>query len=60
MGTQSKKRDLATVLATDHNETLVDDFNFNTPQDSVFGDNTSCILWPSLPVNGLPEGPYCE
>lgn len=53
------KRDLTTVLDTDHNETLVDpDVSLSTSQDSVFGDNTSCILWPS--IEPLAEGPYCE
>lgn len=52
------KRDLTTVLDTDHNETLVDpDVSLSTSQDVVFGDNTSCILWPS--IEPLAEGPYC-
>ncbi|KAF3762014.1 putative dioxygenase [Cryphonectria parasitica EP155] len=51
------KRSLVSVLATDHNETLVDpDVDLSTSQDAVFGDNTSCLLWPS--IEPLAEGPY--
>lgn len=52
------KRDLTTVLDTDHNLTDSSDVTLSTPQDSVFGDNTSCLLWPS--IEPLAEGPYCE
>lgn len=40
--------------------TLVDDVDLSTPADSVFGDNSSCVLWPSMDAGDLPEGPYCK
>lgn len=53
------KRDLTSVLATDHNDTDVDpDINLSTSADEIFGDNTSCILWPN--IDPLGEGPYCK
>lgn len=52
-----QKRDLTTVLDTDHNVTLTSTVDLSTPQDTVFADNTSCLLWPN--IEPLAEGPYC-
>lgn len=46
------------MLDTDHNLTLTSDVTLSTPQDDVFGDNTSCLLWPD--IGTLAEGPYCK
>lgn len=53
-----KSKDLATVLAADHNQTSsYSNVRFETPQDYFFGDESSCVLRPNFT---LPEGPYCE
>lgn len=53
-----KARDLSSVLATDHNQTLLhSSVTFTTPQDNLFGDNSSCVLQPNMT---LAEGPCCE
>lgn len=52
------RRDLTSVLDTDHNLTLSSSVNISTPQDAVFDDSTSCLLWPN--IEPLAEGPYCE
>lgn len=57
-GFKKTKRDLTSVLATDHNRTL--DFpnaTFASNPDSFFEDYTSCAAWPEF---YLAEGPYCE
>jgi hypothetical protein len=48
-----EKRDLATVLATDHNETSLG-YTLNTPEATIFSANNSCILTPEV-----TQGPYC-
>lgn len=50
-----KKRDLGTVLATNHNATDLG-YTLDTPADQLFsGLNGSCLLSPEA-----TQGPYCK
>lgn len=47
-------RDVASVLATDHNETTLG-YTLDTAESTIFASNGSCVLTPEG-----ESGPYCE
>lgn len=49
-----KARDLATILATDHNETSLG-YTLDTSEATIFATDASCIL-----TSEGESGPYCE
>lgn len=49
-----KARDLATILATDHNETSLG-YTLDTPETTIFATDSSCVLT----AEG-ESGPYCK
>lgn len=50
----NKKRDIDSVLATDHNSTSTG-YTKNTPESTIFASKNSCVLTPEV-----TDGPYCE
>lgn len=48
------KRDLDTILATDHNKTSLG-YTANTDPTTLFAGYNSCLLTPEV-----TQGPYCK